>query len=224
MTIYSARLKQETFGGPDGYCFPLTLDAMLRWTDLPDRYYDLFHADQIGNTGYNAAVSTLLLDFFDVKPKPATDTAAVAKYTAFGASPQTYCHNAPYNYANQFRQLQEHGATTAQLRMRRVLANARANDCKILFTSFSEVGEHVSGLDMIDPETHPALAKYVIWESADGIRIPSDKIYNRDELNGIDKLYGLYSDEYAPLPEISRPYFPECQTSWELVILPPEPR
>ena len=224
MSIRSARRKQESFSGPDGYCFPLTLDAMLRHTELPDKYYDMFYTRHQSGGSYNASVTALLKDFFGVKPKPDTDTAAVAKFTAFGASPQHYCHDAPYNYSNHFKGLQELGVTPVQLRMRRVLANARAHDCNILSTSINAIGEHVSGLQMLDAGTHPALAKYVIWDTAGGIGIQGDKIYHRDELNGIDKTIGLYSDEYAPLPEISRPYFPNGQTSWELVILPPEPR
>jgi hypothetical protein len=51
----------------------------------------------------------------------------------------------------------------------------------------------------------------------------NDTIYEVIELSGLTKSYGGFTDEFAPLPEVNRSYYPEGEASWELTIFSSEP-
>ncbi len=91
MSLLSARSHLKALGSPAGYCFPLSLDASMRNASLPTKFYEMFSAAHKNPPfGFSEVVSKLLKDFFKVEPLPATDTAPVACFSAFGASPQHY--------------------------------------------------------------------------------------------------------------------------------------
>ncbi len=221
MSIFSARRKLETLDNPSGYCFPLALDSILKTRTLPDEFYDLFSTESRNEkSSFNTCVEFLLKDFFGVEPEPDSELAAVAKYNAFGASVQSYCPDAPYDYTDEFLQLQSRGATWKQLRLRELLVNARNNNCYVLFTNPNNIGEHVSGLDQIDPGDSGYSSTYVV---RDMVEIQNNRLFSTNDLSGINLALGQEPAVYAPLPEVSRQYFPGDSSSWELIILPPEP-
>ncbi|HEX8182185.1 MAG TPA: hypothetical protein VF575_01130 [Candidatus Saccharimonadales bacterium] len=219
----SARNQLQRLGDPAGYCLPLSLDAAMRNAELPQRFYDMFregHED--GGLGFNDCISTLLKDFFKVDPQPDTDTAPVAIYNAYGASPQLYCPDAPYDYSDELQNWSNTSVTAKQLRIRDLIKNAGEANCHILFDSYGGEGGHIAGLELIDRGAGSMYtAKYVI---RDDVEIVGDRMYDSNALSGIDHTLHGERDDYVPLPEFSEPWYPEGQSSPSLLILPPEPK
>jgi hypothetical protein len=205
-----------------GYCFPLALDSTMRNAELPNEFYRLFFDDyNSSNPSYNHCVSILLSEFFGVNPEPETDIAAIAKFNAFGSSPQKYMPDITDEpYRERMPRMLERGITEKQLRLQELLAAASLRGCNVLFTNFHSEGEHVSGLELIDPGESKNDAAYVI---RDWVKIKTGRVYSSGDLAGINQIFGGKVDEYTPLPERARTYFPDNEASWELVILPPEP-
>lgn len=222
MSVRSAQQILKNIDREPGYCFPLALDSVMPNVELPREFYDLFYEDyHRENPSYNRCVSLLLDEFFKVKPEPATELAAIAKFNVFGASPQPYMPNVTEDdYAERKIRMQKFGITEKQLRLQELLTTATKNGCSILFSNFLTEGEHVSSLEVTGPDSDGSFDYYII---RDWSRIASKRIYSSSDLAGISQKLGQPGDEYTPLPERSRSVFPEGQTSWELIILPPEP-
>ena len=228
MTAISARsqyIERATSsaerGKPSHICLPAALDAMLPISELPDEYYDRFNEGYFNpNPTYNTNMGYLLRKFFYVEPMPDTDLASVAKFNAFGASPQAYMPDAPYEFPDMGKYFEEGGVTQHQMRLIALLGIARENGCNILFTNNAgHVGEHVSGLQMIDRGNNPLQALYIV---RDFTEIQGQSMYFPIELAGIPQtIEGDAVTDFTPLPTVQRPYFPG--QSWELIILPPDP-
>jgi hypothetical protein len=91
----------------------------------------------------------------------------------------------------------------------------------LLFSAPGNNGsEHVAGLEVIDVD--PVL--FLIRNPSEWLDPHERRVYTPAELAGITKARDGYTDDMAPLPEFSRPYYPAGETSWELTILPPEPK
>jgi hypothetical protein len=223
MTFKSAREQLEKRGDESAICFPTAIDSMLPASQLPDEYYDLFSEDYYNpNASHNKTVSYLLKNFFDVDALPETDLAAIAKFNAFGASPQVYMPDVAYDYTGESEFFQKRGVTPQQLRFVDVLKTARDNGCNILFTNLDEDGEHVSALHMIDQGMNSEKARYVVRNFVD---IQGDELLSPFSLAGIPQTLGNREvDDFTPLPTVQRSYFPNEQSSWELTILPPDPK
>jgi hypothetical protein len=223
MTINSARSQVELRGRDSGICMPTAIDAMLPVSKLPDEYYDACAENYSDPNGsHNKAISYILKDFFQVEPMPESDSAAIAKFNAFGASPQVYMPDVPYNYPDMGEYFVEGGVTPQQMRFVNILETARANGCNILFTNNKGEFEHVSGLHMIDEGPEPEDAAYVIRDFVD---IQNDQIYFPYDLAGIPQILGnREAAEFTPLPTVQRSYFPEGQASYELIVVPPDPK
>lgn len=222
MTTKSARHQIENRGEASAICLPTAIDSMLPISELPDEYYDActesFHDP---NGSYNKTISYILKDFFKVQPMPDTDGAPVAKFNAYGASPQSYMPDAPYDFPDAESYFIEGGVTPQQLRFVKILEIARNNGCNILFTNKGEY-EHVSALHLIDEGEEADTAAYVIRDFVD---IQADKIYYPNWLAGIPQTLGNAEVSFfEPLPTVQRSYFPQGQASYELIILPADPK
>ena len=103
-----------------------------------------------------------------------------------------------------------------------MLKTARENGCNILFTNNNDENEHVSSLHMIDAGDSPSDARYVVRNYVD---IQGAEIYKSWNLAGIPQTLGsLEIGDFTPMPTVQRSYFPDGQESWELTILPPDPK
>jgi hypothetical protein len=222
MSLESARAMRDSLEDVSGYCVPLSVDSLLKHHDLPQDFYRLFKdANDDPNGGHNKPVSTLIRDYFGVEPQPDTELAPVAKYNAFGASVQTYCPDVDYDFSDEVEHTWgKFGITGKQLRLRALLKQATILKCLILFNEVNSAGPHVKAIDVVDYGGIHARPSYVI---RDGTYIQNDKVYEVNELSGLTKGYGGFTDEFAPLPETNRSYYPDAGSSWELTILPPEP-
>lgn len=217
MSIQSARSHLEQFGNGRSYCVPMTLDAIMPKADLPDKYYELFGAaNRAGETTMSSLVKALLKDFFNVTPGMATETTAVSMYHSFDASVQPYCPDPPYEYDLDI--LQGSGITHKHLRLEQLFKTAADNGCNILFNSVSSEGHHVAGLELVD--TSPLT--YLIRNTKDRLRPANNRLYTSHEL-WLPQELNPRNDEYAPIPEFARSYYPDSKTSWELYIFPSEP-
>lgn len=221
MSLLSARSHKKELDRSVGHCFPLSLDACMRNASLPTEVYDMFTiARTKAPFDFNAVVSKLLKDFFKVEPLPDTATAPVACFSAYGASPQHYFPDVPYEY--DMEQWEGTNVTEKQLRIRELIKEATERGCHILFDAPGTKGNsHVSGLEQVDPSDCGYNSYFII---RDGASIAVRKIYDPYDLSGISlTLEGGPYSEYAPLPEFSEPWYPDGQTSPNLIILPPEP-
>lgn len=223
MTVKSARTQLERRGRSNGICVPLAIDSLLPVSVLPDEHYDLcseiFHDP---NGSHSKAVSYILKTFFGIEPQPSTDTAPVAKFNAFGASPQLYMPDVPYDYTGEKDYFLKNGVTNGQLRFVRVLEIARNNACSVLFTNNKGRNEHASGLHMVDEGEDSSDALYLVRDFVD---IQGKRLFSSSELAGIPQTLGNAEvTNFTPLPSVQRPYFPDGQSSWELTILPPDPK
>jgi hypothetical protein len=224
MTYKSAREQLDKREDGSHICFPSAVDSLLPVSKLPDEYYDLFSENYHNpNASHNKVVNYLLNEFFGVEALPDSDLAAVAKFNAFGASPQVYMPDAAYDYVGEEEYFQKNGVTPQQLRFVSVLRIARANECIILFTNnLHTPNEHVSALQMVDEGEDSDAAKYVVRDYVD---VQGKKLYGPYELAGVPQTLGN-SDvgDFTPLPTVQRSYFPNEQSSWELTILPLDPK
>jgi hypothetical protein len=224
MTAKSAYAQSEKRPTEAGYCLPLSIDSILKVSDLPDEYYDLcFEAHHDPSSSYNKTVGYILKNFFGVEPLLDAGLPAVGKFTAFGGSPQSYMPDAPYDYSGKDEEIQKLGVTPGQLRLLQLLRIAKENSCNVLFAANSALGEHVSSLDLIDVGHPDGSPLYFVRDKG---RIENNVIYTPADLSGLYHTYGLegISTAYSPLPQVQRPYFPTGQSSWELAIFPPDPR
>lgn len=221
MSVFSARQRLQEFEREPGYCLPLALDSVMRNGELPSEFYQLFYDDYNGpDPSYNRCITRLLSEYFGVNPEPSTDKAAIAKFNAFGSSPQAYMPDISDElYRDRLPHLSKHGVTEKQLRLQELLAAASERKCNVLFSNFLTAGEHTSGLEVIDPGECSSDAVYVV---RDWVKIKTNRTYNGADLAGINQLFGGAKDEYTPLPERTRAVFPDNQPSWELIILPPD--
>ena len=222
MTTKSARNQIESRGKSSGICMPTAIDSMLPVSELPDEYYDACSEsfnDPCGS--YNKTISYILKNFFQVEPMPDSDLAGIAKFNAFGASPQLYMPDAPYEYPDANEYFIKGGVTAQQLRFVKLLEIARDNRCNILFTN-NDNYEHVSALHMIDEGEEPIYASYVIRNFVD---IQKERLYYPYPLAGIPQTLGNSPvSDFTPLPTVQRSYFPDNQSSYELIIVPPDPK
>ena len=223
MTARSAYEQYEKRQRNSGFCLPLSIDSILKVSALPDEYYDLcYEASNDPDSSYNKTTGYILKNFFGVEPQFDAGLPAVGKFTAFGGSPQTYMPDAPYDFPDD-KEIQALGVTPKQLRLTELLRIARQNSSNVLFTNNHDGDEHVSALDLIDVGYGWSPSLYFIRDR--GI-IQDEIIYHPVDLSGISHTYGQaeLTTEFTPLPEVTRPYFPKGNSSWELAIFPPDPR
>ena len=222
MSIYSARKMLSSIERQSGYCLPLALDSVMPNAELPREVYDFAFDDYNSQApSYNRTISFILTEFFRTQPEPSTDTAAIAKFNAFGSSPQTYMPEISSDvYQERLESMNKFGVTDKQMRLQELLAAASKQGCNVLFSNFHSKGEHVSGLEVIDPGEDEYDTSYVIRNWG---KLITNRIYSGADLSGINQLLGSPIDEFTPLPERTRAVFPKGETSWELIILPPEP-
>lgn len=221
MTIRSAREKRASIDDPAGYCLSLSVDSLLTVSELPSYYYDMFYSTNRDRNGsYNACISDLLKNFFQVEPQGPTEVASIAKFNAFGSSPQEYMTDVgPTEELADYASMTSVGIEPSQIRLRGLLNKATTLGCLTLYTSMGKIGEHVRAIDCIDPGRKPDLAQFVVRNNLNivgGIVTPLD-------LSGINRTLGRRDVEDPTLPELSRSEFPDGKQSWELIILPPDP-
>lgn len=225
MSIFSARKMHQEFGDTAGLCIPMALDSIMRRSDLPREFYTFFYDEyQKPNPSHNYLVTTLIENFFGAKATPSTNPTPVAKYDAFDACGQSYMPNVTDEpYRERLARAQAVGITEKQLRLQTLLAEAVSRGCNVLFTyNKTDEIEHVAGLEVVDPGASSYQAQYLIRNYVD---IQNDRVYAGLDLAGIKPgIATAQEDDFMPLPEISRSRFPAGQSSWELIILPPEPQ
>jgi|GEM_PF-3065625 len=225
MSIDSARERLGTLSYTNkDLCLPLAVDTVMRNAVLPTEYYDatIEELESQGSGSINSLLSRIIKGFFRSEVSPDTQNAAVAHFNAYGASPQPYFPDVPYDYSEEICE-KKLELTSKQLRLCDLLRQAHEKGCLTLFYS-SPV--HVMGLEQVDPggtyqnydgEVVTILPNYIVrdYTSPEGIYTQSDLWAPRNLDDPID--------EFAPLPEVSLTYGDE-QSSWELIILPPEPQ
>jgi hypothetical protein len=219
MSLRSAREKVPHTDMEPGYCFPMALDSILpSGIDLSQEFYDLSRHAQ----SYNQVVTYLLDEFFRVKPQPDTDLAAIAKFNAYGSSPQSYMPDIPIAaYRARLRTELKLGVSHKQVRLQEVLAEASRLGCNVLFSNpISGPYEHVSGLQVVDPGRGKYDTEYLIRDFS---AIDTQYVYSSADFVGMTPAADDENLYYAPLPEVTRQAFPDGQSSWELIILPPAP-
>ena len=217
---FKADFRRENDGwNPEGYCIPLAIDSSLPRSVLPMEYYDICKESNDRGGSYNEVVRTILSGFFGVQPKE-NDTHPIAKYDRFGGSPQdyfTYNQKDPSMYAYLFK---EH--SPEDVRLRDIVAQALREQCIVLFSNPNERGDHVMSISVIDNgydgnEPDGILARCVV--RSDGEIVDDDHVYSAN-----DFAFGASCNKaYAPLPKFSRSRFPSGETSWELMVFPPDP-
>lgn len=224
MSLESARARMDTLSNPHGYCFPLAVDSLLKRTELPGKYYEMFsEAIDDPTLGHNEIRNKLLRDFFKIAPAPETSITSVAQYNAFDASEQSYCPDVPYDYTEQLKgYLTERGVTNSQMRLRTLLLQTVKLDCLVILQTPGVKNDlHAQALEVVDKGGTFGQAQCVIRNNT---YIEDPTIYSANSLSGMNLDGENTVGRYSPLPEITRPYYPAGGTSWSLVILPPEPR
>ncbi len=220
MSIKSARRQMEGLDTASGYCFPLSLDSAMKGAELPPEYYGMFReAHKLQSSeAFNKAITTVITGFFGFTPTPANGSSHVAMYSAYGSSAQPYFPDVAYEY--DLTNYEGTGIQSKQLRLGELLQKAGSLGCNVLFSSPSQTGSHVAALELIDNDP----ISYLVRDSADSLRPNSYHIYQLHELWMHRDIDGVHHDKYAPLPEFERSFYPAGTSSWELFILPPEPR
>lgn len=222
MSIRSAQTKLNQLSSHRGYCLPLSLDAVMHKSDLPEEYFEMFAQPYLSGEDIDGTplYESLISDFFGVTPEKDNNKAAIAGYNAFGASEQPWCPDAEYEYDLESYVNLKHPLTNKNVRLHRLLKQTALLGCNVIFnTPGRDGGSHVAGLELIDPQS----ALYVIRNTSDRLYPHKGRIYTVAQLSGIAGARDGYTDKYAPLPEFSRPHYAQGATSWELTIFPPDP-
>lgn len=223
MSLESARAHMDALSDPYGYCFPLAVDTLLKQTQLPDKYYEMFkEAIDDPTRGHNEIRNKLLRDFFKVNPSPDTAMTTVAQYNAYDASEQSYCPDVAYDYSEQLKgYLGEHGVTNRQMRLRTLLLQTIKLDCLVVLQTPGVNNDlHAQALEVVDKGGRFGQAQCVVRNNT---YLEDQTIYSVNSLSGMNLNGRNTVGSFAPIPEITRTYYPEDGTSWSLIILPPEP-
>jgi hypothetical protein len=219
MSLVSAYNKIGEVDDPRGYCLPLAIDSLLKQNILPDTYYEMFYTGhKTKELKFNTAISRLITEFFGEDVAESTSETPVAKFTEHGATPQPYFDDVPYDYAEELKNYEGTGVTNKHLRLANILGKAREHGNLVLFSSSPN---HVKGLDLIDPGRHLSGALYAIRNYG---QVVSNSLYSIADLSGLKKAYGGDYDEHAPIPDVSKSYFPNNEAGWDLLVLPAEPQ
>lgn len=219
MTIESAREQWSKRETSRGYCLPISLDSILRHSTLPDEYYDICKEAHDSQKEYiNSVVRLIIEKFFQQQATDETNTP-IAHFSAFTGSPQPYFPEVDLVSDEEVRDVWKNTVTREQLRLADLLGQARSSQCNVLFYSDDD---HVNGLDLVDPGASRNGLQYAEQYIARDDTFPvTDRLYRIEHLSGLNT---DQPDEISPLPEISRRYFPDKKTSWELLVFPPDPK
>jgi hypothetical protein len=195
-----------------GHCLAFGIDSCIQ-SDLPEDFYDLSKSnyDSEGDI-WNNQIDTILTEFFETKPDKGDQSHPRAIYSAYSANPQSYCPDVAYKYPEVLARLGHIPEVEKKQRLENLLKQASSLGCAILFFSSDQ---HIKSLQTIEDINGP---RFVVREYG---LIQSDRLYTPQDLSGRSISFGHPSDSCSPLPEVEEAYFPAGQSSWELLILPP---
>lgn len=225
MTLLSARKQfdayAELYDDPEGFCFPLALDASLPRHELPTEWYDYFSRQNRSGGSWNQSVSRLLREYFGVEPQ--YNGHPIAKFTNFGGSPQTYMPDVAYGRDIVPDDMPAELAD--KFRLVRLLEQSALRGNVVLTTITQQNGgDHSLALLRL---TEFAITDGTYYSPSYAVVDPDSLelghyIYDATELSGMDEAEN--AKPFAPLPQVHRNNVGQDTSTWELVILPSAPQ